>query len=166
MQKKSSGVTIYVTDFMYFWCISNHHSISLFWIVKIFCWEGFESSMGLLPHLYLYLWPLSSTSLDSLFPPSIYLATLGLNCSMKNLLLWHVGSNSLTRDQAWAPCLRSTVLTTGPPGKSCLPGLTESPCICRTPRFWEDPITVRVWAAVAVPPVSQVRSGLLGKAGP
>ena len=29
-----------------------------------------------------------------------------------------VGSNSLTRDRTWAPCLGSTVIATGPPGKS------------------------------------------------
>ena len=100
---------------------------SLFWIVKIFCWEGFERSTGLLPRLYLYLWPLLSSPFDGLFPPSIYLATLGLNCGVKDLLLWHVGSSSLTRDQAWAPCLRSAVLTTGPSGKSASTFLSAWP---------------------------------------
>ena len=32
--------------------------------------------------------------------------------------LWHVGSSSLTKDWTWAPCTGSSVLTTGPPGKS------------------------------------------------
>ena len=37
----------------------------------------------------------------------IYLAAQGLNCGMQDLLLWHVGSSSQTRDQTQAPCVGS-----------------------------------------------------------
>ena len=40
----------------------------------------------------------------------IYLAALSIRCSTQDLQssLWHVGSNSLTRDQTQAPCIGST----------------------------------------------------------
>ena len=45
--------------------------------------------------------------------PFVYIFSSGSNT-------WHVGSylSSLTRDWTHAPCSESTVLTTGPPGKS------------------------------------------------
>ena len=53
------------------------------------------------------------------FPPNIYyfiyLALLGLSCSMGDLQLWyvnsqlqHVGSSSLIRDGTWAPGIGSS----------------------------------------------------------
>ena len=48
----------------------------------------------------------------------IYLAPLGLSCSMQDLWLWHVGSSSLTRNQTWGPCIGSArILATRPSGK-------------------------------------------------
>ena len=38
---------------------------------------------------------------------NIYLAALGLYCSMLDLYLWHVESSFLTRDQIQAPCIGS-----------------------------------------------------------
>ena len=49
------------------------------------------------------------------------LGVLNLDRSMQHLFffkLWPVGSSSLTRDWNQAPCIGSSVLTTGPPGKS------------------------------------------------
>lgn len=42
-----------------------------------------------------------------------YLAVPDLGCSMWDLpsSLWHVESSSLTRDQTWAPCVGSRVLS-------------------------------------------------------
>ena len=37
-----------------------------------------------------------------------YLAAPGLTCSMQDLELQHLGSNSLSRDSPWAPCMGST----------------------------------------------------------
>ena len=47
----------------------------------------------------------------------IYVAVLGLSCSLQDLSLWHAGSSSMTRDQTQAPCSKSTVLAAGPPGR-------------------------------------------------
>ena len=43
----------------------------------------------------------------------IYLAVLGLGCSMQDLQLQHAESSPLTRDGIWAPCIWNTVCTTG-----------------------------------------------------
>ena len=43
----------------------------------------------------------------------IYLVAPSLSCQ-------YGGSNSFTRDKIWAPCIGSTVLSTGPPGTSPL----------------------------------------------
>ena len=51
----------------------------------------------------------------------IYLAVLVLAIVCGFLFffqLQHAGSSSLTRAQTWSPCIGSTVLTTGPLGKS------------------------------------------------
>ena len=49
----------------------------------------------------------------------IYLVATSLSCSTWKLLLWHVGSSSLTRDQSQASLhWKHRVLATGPPGKS------------------------------------------------
>lgn len=45
------------------------------------------------------------------------------------------------------------------PSAYILAGPTEPPCLYRTPRFCEDPITVSTWTAVAVPLASHVRQG-------
>ena len=41
----------------------------------------------------------------------IYLVVLGLHCGMKNLQLWHMGCNSLTRGRTWAPYIGSKSLS-------------------------------------------------------
>lgn len=51
-----------ITDFRYFWCISNHHSISFLWIAKTFCWDGCQRGHGPPSTFMPYLCPLSSSS--------------------------------------------------------------------------------------------------------
>ena len=52
----------------------------------------------------------------------ICLAAAGLSCSMQTQL-WRVGSSSPTREQTQTPCVGSTVLVPGPPGKSLSYGI-------------------------------------------
>ena len=75
----------------------------------------------LLSKYFLPVCGLSSHHLDIVFQNRIwffclffFLAVPGLSCNMQDLQLWHansqlwhVGSNSLTRDRTWAPCIGS-----------------------------------------------------------
>lgn len=67
-----------------------------------------DASFQLLPVFTWYsLLRLYLCVLSSLYKHFIYLAALGLNCSMRDLQLRHMESNSLTRDRTWAPCIGS-----------------------------------------------------------
>ena len=56
-------------------------------------------------HGYQLLWLLLFNIFKNIY--FIYLATLGLSCSIQDFQLWHVESSSLTRDQTQAPCIVS-----------------------------------------------------------
>ena len=56
-------------------------------------------------------------SLVYLTAPGLSCGTRGLQLQHENSWLGHMRSSSLTRDQIRAPCMGSTVLATGPPGR-------------------------------------------------
>ena len=65
-------------------------------------------------HLLPQLTPSRVFQLVFFFELFIYLAVLGLSCSMQDLQLQrsnsqlqHMGSSFLTKDRTWAPCIRS-----------------------------------------------------------
>ena len=53
-------------------------------------------------------------------------------CKFLIVLNWHMRSSSLTRGRTQAPCIGSTVLVTGPPGKSLDISFFNSRSICST----------------------------------
>ena len=80
------------------------------------------------PHHHHYSYVKYLANLESflkLFFFLIYLAAVGVSCGIRDLQysLRHVGSSSLTRNGTPAPCIGSVESVTGPPGKSCKPGL-------------------------------------------
>lgn len=84
-----------------------------------------ESIWGFLPwRVFMLLFLKSYRTLLFCFPlsyfMSIYLLVPGLSCSRQTHRLWHVGSNSLTRDSGLLPC-ECGFLATGTPRRSLMP---------------------------------------------
>ena len=78
----------------------------------------------------------------------IYLAALSLSCNMQDLQssLKHAGSSFLTRDRTQAPCIRSTVLAAGPPGKSSTPTFGNDQSVCMILFFFRFHIKMRSYS--------------------